>query len=77
MARNRTKSSRHQAEVDCRVGHHRFGPSTEAAGGILRRTCLDCGSLSIDLTTLESRTAGTFTSERIPFPTTRETTGRS
>ena len=38
-------SSRRQALIDCRIGHHRFGPSTEASGGIVRRICLDCGSV--------------------------------
>lgn len=66
MPRNRRKLSRRRVLIDCRIGHHRFGPSNEAGGGIVRRTCRHCGSLSIDLTAVEtSKTPASFTTERI------------
>jgi hypothetical protein len=36
----------------CRKGEHRFGNLRSVGGGILRRVCLACGSVSIELTTL-------------------------
>lgn len=52
MPRRRRKLSRRRALIDCRLGHHRFGPGNEAGGGIVRRTCRHCGALSIDLTSV-------------------------
>lgn len=48
----------------CRTGQHRFGKGIEAGGGIIRRTCLTCGALSIDLTGVEPSRPDGFLSER-------------
>lgn len=48
----------------CRNGSHRYGKGIEAGGGVVRRTCLACGSLSIDLTGVEPSRADAFTGER-------------
>ena len=60
MARGpRHATTRWRDQVSCRRGEHRYGLATEAGGGIVRRICLACGTLSIDLTGVEpTRTDG-------------------
>jgi hypothetical protein len=47
------KRSRRQARVDCQLGRHRFGSSQEIGGGIVRRVCHACSSITIDLTAVQ------------------------
>jgi len=60
----RHTTSRRRALAQCRDGRHRFGKGVEAGGGVVRRTCLACGSLSIDLTGVEPSRADGFAGER-------------
>lgn len=70
MARRRL--SRRQAAADCRSGMHRFMPGTEAGGGIVRRTCRHCGTLSIDLTGVATSRLLEFTIDRrVELPPSR------
>lgn len=39
-----------RTQPDCRAGRHRYGPPQPIGGGILRRLCPSCGTVSIDLT---------------------------
>ncbi len=47
---NGGKRSRRQTRSDCRTGRHRYGVETVIGGGIVRRMCKACGTVSIDLT---------------------------
>ncbi|MGH8871603.1 MAG: hypothetical protein ACRDWS_06495 [Acidimicrobiia bacterium] len=37
-------------KFSCRRGRHRFGVGQQVGGGIIRRVCVACGSVTIDLT---------------------------
>ena len=51
---------------------HRFMPGTEAGGGIVRRTCRHCGTLSIDLTGVATSRLLEFTIDRrVELPPSR------
>lgn len=39
-----------RAPPACQDDRHRYGPPQPIGGGILRRLCLACGAVSIDLT---------------------------
>lgn len=45
---------RRRARADCRRGRHRFGSGRDAGGGIVRRICLACGAVTIDLTAADA-----------------------
>ncbi len=47
------RRSRRQALSDCRSGYHRYGKRRVIGGGIYRRVCLACGTITIDLTALD------------------------
>jgi hypothetical protein len=47
------RRSRRDARNECRSGVHRYGGRSTVGGGILRRVCLACGAISIDLTAIE------------------------
>ncbi|MGQ0849175.1 MAG: hypothetical protein ACT4OP_08680 [Actinomycetota bacterium] len=67
--------SRRRGMAGCRQGQHRLGPGTEAGGGIVRRNCLYCGVLSIDLTGVGPSRPDAFVAERrLPLaPATEQT----
>lgn len=44
---------RRKARIECRQEHHRFGSAQPVGGGIVRRICDACGSISIDLTEVD------------------------
>ncbi|HJQ94874.1 MAG TPA: hypothetical protein VJ935_04105 [Acidimicrobiia bacterium] len=60
----RHTASRRRALAACREGRHRYGPGTEAGGGIIRRVCRFCGALSVDLTGVTASRKDGFTLER-------------
>ena len=35
---------------DCRKGHHEYGEAQNVGAGILRRVCITCSGVTIDLT---------------------------
>jgi hypothetical protein len=45
---------RRKAKSACRRGNHRYGGYQEVGGGIRRRVCLACASVTIDLTGAEA-----------------------
>jgi hypothetical protein len=61
----RHSMSRRRALNNCRQGQHRFGPGAEAGGGVIRRRCIHCGILSIDLTGVAPSRASGFSEERL------------
>jgi len=48
-----TTRRRRKARVQCRQEHHRFGSAQPVGGGIVRRVCNACGSVSIDLSEID------------------------
>lgn len=59
---------RRRAMADCRNQKHRYGSAQEIGGGILRRVCVVCGAVSIDLTAVEDPLAVGLFGERADFP---------
>ncbi len=57
---------RKQARNDCRAGVHRYGGRSIVGGGILRRVCLACGNISIDLTAVDEPIAARLFAEPGP-----------
>lgn len=63
------RRDRRRARADCRRGHHRYGSGQEIGGGIVRRVCLACGAVSIDLTgATQPHETRLFTSNRRQLP---------
>ena len=60
----RHATNRWRDQASCRRGQHRYGRASEASGGIVRRTCVACGALSIDLTGVEPTRIDGFQNDR-------------
>jgi len=50
------RRNRRKARLRCRADEHRFGSPQPIGGGIVRRVCLACSMVSIDLTASEEQT---------------------
>lgn len=44
------KRLQRRVPAECKAGMHRFGEAQQAGPGILRRICVHCSHVSIDLT---------------------------
>jgi hypothetical protein len=55
MSQRSGKRNRRKAKVDCQVGRHRFGSLQTVGGGIVRRVCTACSSITIDLTGVQEQ----------------------
>ncbi len=51
------ENTERRRRANCRKGRHDFGENQHVGGGIIRRVCDVCGSVTIDLTQGEGLTA--------------------
>jgi hypothetical protein len=65
--RSETKSSSKHKIADCRKGRHDYGEGQHIGAGIMRRVCLTCAYVTIDLSGAE------VMSERSPSELTTAT----
>ena len=61
-----------RSNVDCRADVHRFGEAQLVGPGIIRRICVHCSSVSIDLTSDDAAPEPGLFSERAGSQSTGE-----
>jgi hypothetical protein len=63
-----SKGRRTLSDHACREDRHRLGPAQAIGGGITRRLCTECGSVSIDLTAADDPAPGVLFRPRTHLP---------